>query len=101
MRVLRFLLRLLGWLLTPLVAWAASFLGAALGATLFGDMATATRGLAMTVAMGLAFALLGTHGWLLLVRRSPQLREALHLEADGAPAPTDPDPPPAETDRLE
>lgn len=98
MKALRFLLRVLGWLLTPLVAWAASFLGAALGAALFGGMATATRGVVMTIAMGLVFALLGTHGWLRLVRRSPQLREVLHLETDGGPASAEPRPSTSEPD---
>lgn len=87
MRVLRFLLRLLGWLLTPLVAWAASFSGAVLGAALAGQGARATTGLVLTIAMGFAFAVLGTHGWLRLIRRSPELREALHLGPDGTPIP--------------
>lgn len=85
MRVLRFLLRLLGWLLTPLVAWAASFSGAVLGAALAGQGARATTGLVLTVAMGFAFAVLGTHGWLRLIRRSPELREVLQLGPDGTP----------------
>lgn len=91
MTVVRFLLRLLGWLLTPLVAWAASFSGAVLGAALAGQAARATTGVVLTIGMGFAFALLGTHGWLRLIRRSPELQEALHLAPDGTPiAATDP-----------
>jgi len=99
MKLLRFTLRLLGWLLMPLVAWAASFLGATLGAALAGGTARATTGLVLTAAMGLAFALLGTHGWLRLVRGSPQLRQALHLAPDGAPVELAIEEPAAEPDR--
>lgn len=95
MRVLRFVLRMFGWLLTPLVAWAASFLGAVLGAALAGGLAGALTGVAVTVAMGLVFAVLGTHVWLRLVRRSPEIRAALSLEADGTPmVPEEEAPPP-------
>lgn len=85
MRALRFLLRLIGWLLTPLVAWAASFCGAVLGAALAGQAARATTGIVLTVAMGFAFALLGTHGWLRMIRKSPELQHALSLAPDGTP----------------
>lgn len=85
MRVLRFLLRLAGWLLTPLVAWAASFMGAVLGAALSGRTGSALRGVGLTVALGLVFAVLATHAWLRLVRRSPELRAALQLGPDGTP----------------
>lgn len=85
MGLLRFLLRLAGWLLTPLVAWAASFTGAVLGAALSGEAGSAMRGVGLTVALGLVFAVLATHAWLRLVRRSPELRAALQLGPDGAP----------------
>lgn len=89
---------MLGWLLTPLVAWAASFLGAVLGAALAGGLEGALTGVAVTVATGLVFAMLGTHAWLQLVRRSPEIRAALSLGADGAPlaeAASEPPAPPA------
>jgi hypothetical protein len=102
MRLLRFLLRLAGWLLTPLVAWAASFTGAMLGATLARSSDTALTGVLVTVLVGLVFALLGTHAWLRLVRRSPELRAALQLGPDGAPIipepPVEPQPGPVEGD---
>jgi hypothetical protein len=85
MRLLRFLLRLLGWLLTPLVAWAASFSGAVLGAALAGGTGSAVTGVVLTIGMGFAFAILGTHGWLRMIRKSPELQQALHLAPDGTP----------------
>lgn len=98
MRVLRFFLRLTGWLLTPLVAWAASFMGAVLGASLSGGADSALRGVGLTVGVGLVFAVVATHFWLQLVRRSPELRAALQLDASGAPLvpaiPPEPEPPP-------
>jgi len=90
MDALRLLLRILGWLLTPLVAWAASFVGAIVGATVASWRSGAIGGLWLTIGMGLAFALVGTHAWLRLVRRSPALREALQLEPDGTPLPPEP-----------
>lgn len=91
MRALRFVLRMLGWLLTPLVAWAASFLGALLGASLANGLAQALHGVLLTVVMGLLFGVLGTHAWLRLVRRSPEIRAALSLEADGTPGAAEPE----------
>ena len=93
MRALRFALRMFGWLLTPLVAWAASFSGAVLGAALAGSVGGALNGVALTAGMGLVFALLGTHLWLRMVRRSPELRAALSLGHDGTPASRDEVPP--------
>lgn len=97
MGALRFILRVVGWLLTPLVAWAASFLGAIVGALLASRFFGVRTGLLLTIVLGLAFAVLGIHAWLRLVRQSPALREALHLEPDGTPSPPDPvaDPPAA------
>lgn len=85
MRLLRGLARLLGWLLTPLLAWAASFCGAWLGAV------AATRTTDGSLALGLTIggaALLGlgvTLLWLRLLRRSPELQEALALTSEGVP----------------
>lgn len=102
MGVLRFVLRLFGWLLTPLVAWAASFIGAVLGASLAGRVEGALNGVLVTVVMGLVFAMLGTHAWLRLVRRSPELRAALNLETDGMPVvPEEPAPSAAPPERAQ
>jgi len=94
MGILRFLLRMLGWLLTPLVAWAASFSGAVLGAALSRGAGSAVTGIVLTAGLGMAFAILGTHAWLRLIRRSPELRQALHLAPDGTPV-EEPAPPEA------
>lgn len=85
MTVLRALLRILGWLLTPLVAWAASFLGAALGALLAAQVAEPRAGLVVTVAVGFLAGVAGILGWLRVLRRSPKLRETLAVTEEGAP----------------
>jgi uncharacterized membrane protein YeaQ/YmgE (transglycosylase-associated protein family) len=84
-RLLRFLLRLVGWLLTPLVAWAASLFGAWLGALAGAVVTNATAALVFTVVGGAIGALLGTMLWMRLLRRSPELRHALHVTAEGIP----------------
>jgi hypothetical protein len=65
-----------------------------LGATLARSTDTALTGVLVTVLVGLVFALLGTHAWLRLVRRSPELRAALQLGPDGAPIVAEPPPEP-------
>ncbi|MBM4188301.1 MAG: hypothetical protein FJ206_13445 [Gemmatimonadetes bacterium] len=85
MRVVRGLMRFFGWLLTPLVAWAASFLGAVVAARAASGMGLARSQLIVTVAGGAIAGALGLVGWLKLLRRSPQLRETLEVEADGTP----------------
>lgn len=84
--MVRGVLRFLGWLLTPLVAWAASFAGSALGATIGGRVSdTPMTGLWITVAFGAVSAVVGAIGWLRLLRRSPKLQESLALDSDGTP----------------
>lgn len=82
---LRGLARLVGWLLTPLVAWAASFLGSTLGALMGARMGTARGGLWITAGMGALFALTSAWGWLRFLRRSPKLQETLAVAPDGTP----------------
>jgi uncharacterized membrane protein YeaQ/YmgE (transglycosylase-associated protein family) len=84
-RLLRFLLRLVGWLLTPLVAWAASLFGAWLGALAAALVASATAAIVLTVIGGAIGAVLGTMLWMRMLRRSPELRHALHVTAEGIP----------------
>lgn len=79
-------MRVFGWLLTPLVAWAASFLGAVLTARLTGSMGVARGQLLATVIGGAVAGALGLLGWLRLLRRSPELRETLEVESDGTPS---------------
>lgn len=83
--VARTLFRLLGWLLTPLVAWAASFVGAWLGSLLFGGVRRPMTGFWITLLFGVASALIAAHSWLRLLRRSPKLQEALAVGPDGTP----------------
>jgi hypothetical protein len=85
MTVVRFLLRLFGWLLTPFVAWAASFLGAFLTAAVLSDRMPALRELYFTVAGGGVFAALALLVWLRLLRRSKRLRTTLQVTEEGAP----------------
>ena len=81
MKVLKLLLRVLGWLLTPLVAWAASFVGAAIGAVFARSITSPTTGLVVTAACG-AVAGLGTLALVIhYLRNSPRLRHALHVTA--------------------
>jgi hypothetical protein len=85
MIVVRFLVRLFGWLLTPFVAWAASFLGAFLTAAVLSDRMPALKELYFTVAGGGLFAVLALILWLRLLRRSKRLRTTLQVTAEGTP----------------
>lgn len=85
MRVGRFFVRLVGWLLTPFIAWAASFIGALLGASVARGVDSPGTGLIITLACG-AIAGLGTLGVVIhYLRRSPRLRQALHVTEDAIP----------------
>ena len=52
MRWLRLLFRIFGWLLTPFLAWAASFFGAVGGALIAMKLANPIKGLAVTALCG-------------------------------------------------
>jgi hypothetical protein len=85
MRVVKFFVRLVGWLLTPFIAWAASFLGAVVGAAIASGVNSPTTGLIITLICG-AIAGLGTLGVVIhYLRRSPRLRQALHVTEDAIP----------------
>jgi hypothetical protein len=79
--VLRLLLRILGWLLTPLVASAASFLGAVLGTLIAEWIGSPTMGLLVTIVLGAAVGFTALVFWFRLLRHSPRLAEALELES--------------------
>lgn len=85
MKAARLVMRLFGWLLTPLVAWAASFLGATAAASMIGGSGSARTQLVVTIAGGAVAALLALAGWIRLLRRSPRLRQTLQVEDDGTP----------------
>jgi hypothetical protein len=74
-----------GWLLTPLIAWAASFVGAAIGAEVSRGANRSTRTLAVSLGFGAVFALAAAWGWLRFLRRSPRLQEALAVTPEGTP----------------
>ena len=85
MKIARVLFRIAGWLLTPLVAWAASFIGATIGAWISGGAAAPTTTLVVTAAFGLVFALVSAWAWLRFLRRSPRLQHTLEVAPDGTP----------------
>lgn len=85
MRVLRFLLRFLGWLLTPLVAWAASFIGAWLASMAVAGMPDPNDALVLTLAGGAVAAVSITFLWMRFLRRSPKVQEVLQVTAEGVP----------------
>jgi len=85
MAVIRFLARLFGWLLTPLVAWAASFLGATVMAYLSRGWGSVRWSLYATVFSGATAAAVVLLLWLKLLRRSPKLQETLQLAPDATP----------------
>ena len=85
MRWVRLLFRIFGWLLTPFLAWAASFFGAVAGALLALKMDDPVRGLAVTAICGGIAGFACLIAWLHYLRRSPEVREVLAVTEDGTP----------------
>jgi hypothetical protein len=85
MRAARTLARVFGWLLTPFVAWAASFLGATLVAGVAAAIPDPRTGIYLTGAGAVAAAVVAIWAWLGLLRRSPELRETLQVTEEGTP----------------
>jgi hypothetical protein len=85
MRAKLFLLRASGWLLTPVVALAASFLGASLGTALAAALPDPMHGVALTILIGGTAGFVTVHYWLRALRHSPRLQHALHVLPDGTP----------------
>jgi membrane protein implicated in regulation of membrane protease activity len=83
--VARALFRILGWLLTPLVAWAASFVGAWIGAAIAAGATNPMTTFWVTVISGAVTAFVGAWGWLRFLRRHPKLQKALEVAPDGTP----------------
>jgi hypothetical protein len=81
----RVLARLVGWLLTPLVAWAASFVGASIGAVVTRGMDRGTTAFWITAGFGAVTAMVSAWAWLRLLRRSPKLQQTLAVAPDGTP----------------
>jgi hypothetical protein len=85
MRWIRLLFRIFGWLLTPFLAWAASFFGAVAGALIAMRIADPIRGLAVTALCGALTGFAVLIAWLHYLRRSPEVREVLAVTEDGTP----------------
>jgi hypothetical protein len=85
MRWLRLFLLIVGWLLTPLVVWAASVCGAWAGARAGHGLPTADQALAATVAGGVVAGFAAVFVWMRLLRRSPRLRHSLGITREGIP----------------
>lgn len=80
MRAFRLLLQGLGWLLTPLVASAASFFGAEVGTLLSEWIASPITGIVVTVVCGGLTGFIGTNAWIRYLQHRPRLSRALHLD---------------------
>jgi len=78
---LRLVLRILGWLLTPLVALAAGFFGATIGTIIAEWIESPTIGLIVTVVAGAITGFTALIFWFRFLRHSPKLTHALDLEA--------------------
>jgi hypothetical protein len=81
----RILFRIFGWLLTPFLAWAASFFGAVGGALLAMRVSDPFEGLAITALCGALTGFAALLGWLEYLRQSPEVREVLAVTEDGTP----------------
>ncbi len=89
MRWIRLLFRIFGWLLTPFLAWAASFFGAVGGALVAIRMDDPVEGLAVTALCGALTGFTALIVWLEYLRRSPEVREVLAVTEDGTPDTTE------------
>lgn len=89
MRWIRLLFRIFGWLLTPFLAWAASFFGAVGGALLAMRLEDPVKGLALTALFGALTGFAALIAWLGYLRRSPEVREVLAVTEDGTPDTTE------------
>ncbi|MFL5449720.1 MAG: hypothetical protein ACJ8AP_03410 [Gemmatimonadales bacterium] len=89
MRWVRLFFRIFGWLLTPFLAWAASFFGAVAGALLAMNLDDPVRGLAVTAVCGGLAGFAALIAWLHYLRRSPEVREVLAVTVDGTPDTTE------------
>jgi uncharacterized membrane protein YeaQ/YmgE (transglycosylase-associated protein family) len=81
----RFLVRFLGWLLTPLISLIGAFAGAWIGATLGASLTSSTAAAWAMLAFGALCGVGAAWAWLRLLRRSPRLQETLAVGPDGTP----------------
>ncbi len=85
MRLLRLFLRVFGWLLTPFMAWAASFFGCVAGEVIATTIPDPKKGLILSAGLGALAGFVTLILWLRLLRRSPELQEALAVTPEGIP----------------
>jgi hypothetical protein len=85
-RIVRIVLHLAGWLLTPIAAVLAAAIGATIG-MMIAPRLTPTGGLLAGALGGLAGATVGLWLWLRLLRRSPVLQDVLAVTPEGVPTP--------------
>ncbi|MBK6495860.1 MAG: hypothetical protein IPG05_12310 [Gemmatimonadetes bacterium] len=83
-RVVRVVVRLAGWLLTPLVLTLAAFLGATIMA-MVAPVVSTTVAMALVTLAGLTSAAVGLWLWIRLLKGSPVLQEALAVTPEGVP----------------
>jgi hypothetical protein len=85
MRWLGILVRVVGWLLTPLVAWAASLWGAWLAFGLSGEFQNPRSAVYVALAAAVVTGTVILFLWMQLLRRLPRLRKSLHVTREGLP----------------
>lgn len=78
-------LRLAGWLLTPAVVWAASFVGGWLGALLGGRLGDPSSGIVWLVGGSVLGGSGGLLAWIARLRRGARLARERHTAASEAP----------------
>jgi len=96
-RLARLILRLAGWVLTPLVVLAAATLGATV-LSMVAPRVSVRTALVLTAAGGMAGAIAGFWSWMRLLARSRELRDVLHVTAEGVPTDDVTTPPPEPAD---
>jgi len=81
-------LRLAGWLLTPAVVWAASFVGGWIGAVVGGRVAGASSGILWLAAGSVLGGTAALWGWIVRLRRGARLarteRAPKNAETEGS-----------------
>ncbi len=85
MRWTALVLRIVGWLLTPLVAWAASFFGAWFVLLTAGRAGSPRAVLGTALGAALLAAVISLLLWRKLLKRFPKLRRTLQVSTAGLP----------------
>lgn len=85
MRWLGTLARIVGWLLTPLVAWAASLCAAWILLGMSGRFDNPRHAVYAALAVAFVTGVAILFAWMLLLRRAPRLRHSLHVTPEGLP----------------